>query len=269
MVTRHDVTDAQWERLAPLLPPEKPHTGRTAHSHRPIVNGILWLKRTGAPWRDIPSCYGNWSTIASRFYRWCKKGIWQQVLETLQQEADAAEQIDWETHYVDGSVVRAHQHAAGAHDTTPDAEALGRSQGGFSTKIHLRAEGSGKPMTFVLTAGQRHEAVVLEQLMDQGSVKRIGPGRPRCRPRRLVGDRGYSSGKIRSYLRRHHIRYTIPRRANEHRSGPFERAVYRTRSRVERLINRLKQSRRIATRYEKKAIYYLAMLTIAAIQLWL
>ena len=269
MVTRHDLADRQWERLAPLLPPEKPDTGRPAAPHRPIVNGILWLKRTGAPWRDIPSCYGKWSTIASRFYRWCKQGVWQRILDALQQEADAAGQIDWETHYVDGSVVRAHQHAAGAHASTPDAEALGRSQGGFSTKIHLRADGNGKPMTFVLTAGQRHEAVVFEQLMEQGAVKRNGRGRPRRRPRRVVGDKGYSSRKIRAYLRRRHIRYTIPRKRNERRTGPFDRAIYRTRSRVECLINRLKQSRRIATRYEKYAVYYLAMLTIAAIQLWL
>jgi transposase len=170
---------------------------------------------------------------------------------------------------VDGSLVRAHQHAAGAHDSTPDAEGLGRSKGGKSTKIHVRAEGGGKPMTFVLTAGQRHEAVVFEQLMEQGAVKRVGRGRPRRRARRVVGDKGYSSRKIRAYLRRRHIRYTIPRKQNERRTGPFDRAIYRTRSRVECLINRLKQSRRIATRYEKYAVYYLAMLTIAAIQLWL
>lgn len=98
MVTRHDLTDAAWARLEGLLPPEKPDTGRTANPHRPIVNGILWLKRTGAPWRDIPACYGNWSTLASRFYRWCKQGIWQRIWQTLQQLADAAERIDWQTH---------------------------------------------------------------------------------------------------------------------------------------------------------------------------
>ena len=187
----------------------------------------------------------------------------------LQQQADATDRIDWETHYVDGTVVRAHQHAAGAKQSSPDDEALGRSTGGFSTKIHLRAEGGGKPMTFVLTAGQRQEAVTFEPLMEQGAVKRPGRGRPRLRPRRIVGDKGYSSGKIRHYLRQHHIRYTIPRKRNEKRTGPFDREIYRTRNRVERLINQLKQSRRIATRYEKRAHYDLAMLTIAAIQLWL
>jgi len=269
MQTRGDLSDTRWERLAPLLPPQKPKTGKPNLDHRQILNGILWIKRTGAPWRDLPECYGKWSTVASRFYRWSKQGIWQQIWEALQQEADAAGQLDWETQYVDGTIVRAHQHAAGAGATTPEAEALGRSQGGFSTKVHVRAEGGGKPMTFVLTVGQRHEAVVFEQLMEQGAVKRVGGGRPRRRPKRIVGDKGYSSHKIRSYLRRLHIRYTIPRKRNERRTGPFNRAIYRMRNRVERLINRLKQFRRIATRYEKRAQYYLAMLTIAAIMLWL
>lgn len=96
-------------------------------------------------------------------------------------------------------------------------------------------------MTFLLTAGQRHEAVVFEQLMEQGSVKRIARGRPRIRPKRIVGDKGYSSRTIRKYLQRRGIRLTIPRRSNQCRKGSFNRSIYRQRDRVERLINLLKQ----------------------------
>jgi transposase len=135
--------------------------------------------------------------------------------------------------------------------------------------VHVRAEGGGKLLTLVLTPGQRHEAVAFEQLMEQGAVKRTGRGRPRLRPRRIVADKGYSSRKIRQYLRRRGIRVTIPRKQNERRSGPFDRAIYRLRNRVERLINRLKQFRRVATRYEKRAHNYAAMWTLAAITLWL
>ena len=148
-------------------------------------------------------------------------------------------------------------------------QALGRSRGGFGTKVHLRVEGAGKPVAFVLTPGQRHEASVFEELMTRGAVKRAGRGRPRTRPERVRGDKGYSSGKIRAYLRRRGIGYTIPRKSNERRNGPFNRALYRMRNLVERAINRLKQFRRIATRYEKKAENYLAMLHIASILLWL
>jgi transposase len=124
-------------------------------------------------------------------------------------------------------------------------------------------------MTFVLTAGERHETTKLEALMEQGAVKRVGRGRPKVRPKRVLGDKGYSSRKIRHYLKRRGIGYTIPRRRNETRTGPFNRTLYKERNRIERLINRLKQFRRVATRYEKRAANFLAMVTLAAILLWL
>ncbi len=104
--------------------------------------------------------------------------------------------------------------------------------------------------------------------MEAGPVKRAGRGRPRIRPHRVAGDKGYSSRKIRRYLRRRGIGAVIPRRKRERRTR-FDRIAYRQRNRVERLVNRLKGFRRIATRYEKRAVHYLGMLTIAAIALWL
>ena len=113
------LTDAQWARLAALLPAEKPVTGRPAKPHRPVVEAILWVLRTGAPWRDLPKEHGSWSTAASRFYRWRIAGIWDRVLAALQADADARGDLDWLLHHLDGSVVRAHQHAAGAKGGTP------------------------------------------------------------------------------------------------------------------------------------------------------
>lgn len=111
---RGEINDQQWNQIEPLLPPQKPHTGCPAKDHRTILNGILWILRTGAPWRDLPSRYGPWSTVAGRFYHWRKIGLWQQVLSALQSQADAAGKLNWDIHFVDGSVIRAHQHAAGA-----------------------------------------------------------------------------------------------------------------------------------------------------------
>ena len=111
---RGDLTDQQWQRLQPLLPVQKPTVGRPSNDHRMILNGILWILRTGAPWRDLPECYGAWETVAGRFYRWGKTGLWLSILQSLQQQADAESQLDWKVHYVDGSVIRAHQHAARA-----------------------------------------------------------------------------------------------------------------------------------------------------------
>jgi transposase len=118
---RGDLTDQQWQQLRPLLPPQKPTTGRPAGDHRTIINGILWVLRTGAPWRDLPERYGPWPTVASRFYRWRKDGLWDRLLRLVQQQSNIRGKVNWELHYVDGTMVRAHQHAAGARGKTRKA----------------------------------------------------------------------------------------------------------------------------------------------------
>ena len=175
--------------------------------------------------------------------------------------------MDWDLHFVDGTVVRAHPHAAGAKGGGD--QALGYSRGGFSAKIHIRAEGHGKPVTFTLTGGERHEQLALPALLDTGAVRRRGPGRPRLRPRRLAGDKGHSSKTVRERLRRRRIGAVIPRRSTEPRQHHFDRAAYRARNQVERPINRFKQFRAIATRYDKRKELYHAGLTLVAILFWL
>ena len=118
-----DLTNRQWEILHPFLSPQKPKVGRPNEDHRIIVNGSLWIDRTGAPWRDLPERYGCWSTVASRFYRcWREVGIWQRILSPLHQQADVVEQLNWNVHYVDSSVIRlttprrSNEHSRGKFD---------------------------------------------------------------------------------------------------------------------------------------------------------
>ena len=266
---RHELTEAEWATLAPLLPPQKPATGRPAEDHRGILNAILWKVRTGAPWRDLPERYGSWSTVHSRFRRWRLAGVWDRLFAAVQQQADAAGQLDWDVHFVDSTVIRAHQHAAGAKRGGPASQALGRSQGGFSTKVHLRAEGHGKLLTVLLTPGQQHESTMFEPLLEQGAVRRPGRGRPRVRPHRVVGDKAYTGRRTRAYCRRRGIRYTIPRQKHERRRGPFDRQMYRRRHLVENLIARCKQFRSLATRYDKLADTFRTLWVIAATVLWI
>ena len=103
---RYEITDEQWERIEDLLPGKVSDRGRTAEDNRRFINGVLWIARSGAPWRDLPERYGNWNTVFQRFNRGAKKGIWQQVFQALQ-DAD----LDWIM--VDSTIIRAHQHAAG------------------------------------------------------------------------------------------------------------------------------------------------------------
>jgi transposase len=121
---RYELTDEQWARVEPLLPSRKPKTGRPNSDHRQIVNGIIWVLKSGAPWRDLPERYGKVGTVSSRFYRWVKAGVWERVLGALQGQADDAGTVDWELHMLDGSVVRAHQHSAGTKKVTQQAKPL-------------------------------------------------------------------------------------------------------------------------------------------------
>ncbi len=116
---KHELTDQQFAKLALHLPPQKPRTGRPAKDHRTVLEGILWVLRTGAPWRDLPERFGPWRTVYSRFRRWQQAGVWDRVLAALQRQADADGDLDWTLHFVDSTVVRAHQHAAGAKGGTP------------------------------------------------------------------------------------------------------------------------------------------------------
>ena len=115
---RGDLTDAQYARLEPLLPPRRPAKGskggRPRNDDRPMINGMLWIRRTGAPWPDLPARYGPPSSVSTRFYRWKHAELWDHIFAAVQAQADAAGELDWETHHVDATVIRAHQHAAGA-----------------------------------------------------------------------------------------------------------------------------------------------------------
>ncbi|SDP38399.1 Transposase [Actinopolyspora xinjiangensis] len=215
--------------------------------------------------------------MQSRFYRWAAGGTWDRILTELQRAAEAASEVDW-TVSVDSTVVRAHQHAAGAKGGHP--QALGRSRGGLSTTIHLAVDGRGRPLSLLITPGQAGDAPQCLPLLAAIRVPRPGRGHPRTRPVRIIADKAYSSRAIRAHLRRRGLAATIPEPADQaghrHRRGSagghppaFEPTVYRQRNIVERSINRLKQWRGIATRFHTKAHYFHATLTLASILLWL
>lgn len=148
----------------------------------------------------------------------------------------------------------------------------------MTTKLHLACDGKGRPLSVVLTAGQRHDSTQLDAVLDAIRVPRPGGrGRPRKRPDCLIGDKGYSYECCRRSLRRRGIPHVLPERADQQarrakrpgRKPAFDRAAYRRRNGVERCVNRLKQWRGIATRFEKRAAHYRAMVVIAAILIWL
>jgi transposase len=107
----------EWERLVPLLPAH-PRQGHRWNDHRTVIDGILFRTRTGCPWRDLPACYGNWKSVYGRHRRWSLDGSWEKILDRLRAGCDEAEGPEW-TVSADSTVVRAHQHAAGARRVLP------------------------------------------------------------------------------------------------------------------------------------------------------
>jgi transposase len=118
VLDRHDLTDEQWARLEPLLPDRIPRRGGRWVDHRMVIDGVMWRTRTCAPWRDLPPCYGNWKTVYGRHRRWSGDGTWERILDKLRAGCDADEGAEW-TVGMDATVVRAHQHAAGARREPP------------------------------------------------------------------------------------------------------------------------------------------------------
>jgi len=158
-------------------------------------------------------------------------------------------------------------------------QALGRSRGGWSTKIHLAVDGKLRPLALHLTGGQAADSPQFARTLQGIHVPRCGPGRPRSRPDQVIADKGYSSRDNRAYLRRRGVPMVIPERddqlANRRRRGhkggrpcAFDPDRYRDRNVVERAFNRVKHWRGIATRYDKTALNYLGGLHLAAILMW-
>jgi transposase len=296
VITRHDLADEEWARLWPLLPRNPGRGGRWA-DHRRTINGILFRIRTGCPWRDLPPEYGCWLTVYKRHRRWSCDGTWARILDELRAGADEAEGRDW-TVSIDSTVVRTSTrpgHArpqpqtwtrgAAPNDKNPpgqgtNREALGRSRGGLTTKIHLAADRRCRPITGMLSPGQHGDSPRFIPLLDQIRIRRRGLGRPRSRPSRAMGDKAYSSAANRAYLRRRHIHAVIPvkedqkdhRRARGRRGGrppTFDSMHYRERNTVERCFSKLKQFRAVATRYDKREFMYQATVDVASIRIWL
>ncbi|CAM2737005.1 IS5 family transposase [Streptomyces albus] len=219
------MTDAQWARIEPLLPDRTPKRGGRWRDHREVIDAIAYKFQTGTQWVHLPEKYGNWRGVYNRLRMWAVDGTWERVFTALVAQADADEDVSWAVS-VDSTIVRAHQHAAGARKKVPRRR-----------------------------------------------------GRPRTRPDVVLADKAYSSRAIREHLRKRGIRAVIPVPADQRRHRlrrgsrggrppAFDRETYKQRNTGERCINRLKQWRGIATRYEKTATIYLAGLHVAGIFLW-
>lgn len=250
---RRVLTDEAWEQLEAILQQVLSRRGALPKLDlREFIEAVLYLARTGLPWRDLPTTFGAWDAVYQRFRRWQKAGTWQAIWRELQAPAaDEAKRI-----FVDSTVVRAHAHAAGGPEPA-EGRALGRSRGGFGTKIHLAARDERTALGVVLTGGQAGDAPAFQPVMvDLPDDTAAGS---------VVADRVYDSNAIRYDLEMAGFEVVIPPRTNRVDPPPYDEAAYREREKVERLVSRVKRMRRVATRYDKLGAVFLAMVHIACI----
>jgi transposase len=239
-MTRRYISDAIWNQLQQTM------TGKgcyDAKNSREVMEAILWRLRTGGPWRDVPAEFCPRQTAFNRFNRWAEKGLWADFFY-LRGEMDS----EWV--FVDGSYVRAHQHASGAR--LGAERAIGRSRGGSTTKIHMACDAHGNPIDFEITGGEIHDAKAAPQLIEK--VKRT---------ENFVADKAYDSEAIREQARAAKMNPVIPRKSNSKKPNPeFDSHLYKMRHLVENLFARLKHFRGIATRFEKLARNFKAIVFI-------
>ncbi|HGC5724997.1 TPA: IS5 family transposase [Legionella pneumophila] len=242
------LNDELWSKLRAIM---RQHGIYDKPKLRRMVEGMLYRLRVGCPWRDLPAYFGSWNSIYQKFNRWSAKDKLLKVFKSLASEPD----LEWE--FLDGSIVRAHQHSSGANSISN--EAIGKSRGGNTTKIHLAVDAYGLPIEFELTGGEVHDCKVAPEL-----VEKLLPAE--C----IIADKGYDSEPLREQIRSKGSIPVIPRKTNSKTGNhDMDWCLYKYRHLVENAFARLKHFRAIATRYDKLKRNYASMLALACGYMWL
>lgn len=241
------LTDEHWSKLRKIMRQEriydKPYLRQT-------VEGILYRLRVGCPWRDLPEEFGDWSSIYSRFNEWSSKEKIFNIFKRLVQEPD----LEWE--FIDGSIVKAHQHSNGSDK---DKQAIGKSRGGNSTKIHLVVDSYGLPIDFEITGGQVNDIKVAPELVDRLPLGEV-----------VIADKGYDSEALRNRIAEKGSTSVIPRRSHSKvGNDDMDWCLYKYRHLVENAFARLKHFRSVATRYDKLKRNYRSLVALACAYWWL
>ncbi|MFI4956367.1 MAG: IS5 family transposase [Gammaproteobacteria bacterium] len=247
-MTRLLLTDEIWSKLRTIMLQNGIYD---KHNLRMMVEGMLYRMRTGVPWRDLPSIFGPWNSVYKKFNRWSLKNILFAIFKSLVQDPD----LEWE--FIDGTIVRAHQHSTGA--ASGENEAIGKSRGGNTTKIHLAVDSYGLPIDFEVTGGEVHDCKAAPEFIEKLPVSNF-----------TIADKGYDSEELRELIRKKSSIPMIPRKSNSIKGNDeMDWCLYKYRHLVENAFARLKHFRAIATRYDKLKRNYVSMVAMACSVMWL
>jgi transposase len=207
------------------------------------------MAKTGAQWRELPERFGNWNTIYRRFNEWSKKNIWAQLLEIC------IEDPDLENIMIDATITRAHACSAGYG--SQEEQGLGRSAGGFSSKIHAKVDALGNLLKIIITPGQQHDSTQAKELLDKVFDSNV------------LADRGYDSDEIRAQIKAQNCISVIPPRSNRIVKIKYDKDLYKDRNRVECFFSKMKHFRRVFCRYEKSKRNFVSFISFVGAILWL
>ena len=245
------ISDAAWQSILPFLREFRNVYVGDPETCRIFLSALVWITKEGATWRALPKAYGYWNSIYRRFGRWCDAGVFEALHEHFHDAGEISALL------VDSTIMRAHSSAAGApkkKNGGQATEALGRSHGGFTTKLHAAVSDTFLPVRFILTAGARHDVTQAPALIAGYTCEAV------------IADAAYDSDAFRvsAIVAQGSVAIIRPRK-NRIEERPYDEGLYKRRNVIERFFHRLKQYRRVATRYDKYAHRYLGFVYFAAI----
>lgn len=218
---------------------------------RKFLEAVYFIMRTGAQWIELPKYYGKYKSVHRRFIYWVKKGIFNEILSCFSKDYDG------ESFMIDGSVIRAHACASGYGKGQQEAQALGRSKGGFSTKIHALVDALGLPIRFILTPGQSSEIKQAPELI-KGIINA-----------NILGDKAFDCDEFIDQIKSQNCTPIIPPKENRKIKREVDYILYKERHLVECFFSKIKQFRRIFSRFDKMAEAYMGFLAFASTIIWL
>ena len=240
----------EWEAIFKYLKEMKGLQTGCEEELRIFIESIWFIAPSGCQWRLLPREYGKWRSIHRRFKRWCVKGVWEELMNAVMDK-------DMEHVMIDSTIIRAHACAAGYGKNSQDKEALGRSAGGFTSKVHALVDALGNPLKFLLTPGQKHDITQAQSLTR--TLKNT----------KVIADRGYISQEFSEKLKSQACTSVIPSRKNQKTLCLYDPYIYKERHLVECFFSKIKHFRRIFSRFDKSAISFLGFLYFVGSFIWL